>query len=323
MIGPRRLRKNPIIKNLVAEVQLSKNMFVQPYFVKLGNNKYDEIDMMPGVFQWSIDKLLPEIESNLKIGLDKILLFGVDNVKDANASSANNENNAIAESIKEIKQQFGKDIFVISDVCLCAHTTDGHCGLNGGDLASNNKSVDILANMALMHAQMGVDMVSPSDMMDGRVLAIRDKLDEHSFDEVSIMSYTAKYASAYYGPFREAANSAPAAGSNRQHYQMDIRNKQEAVKEALLDEAEGADVLMVKPALAFLDIIQTVKENTLLPVACYNVSGEYSMVKIGTSKGLFNERDVVIENMTSFARAGASIVISYHTKDIFKNNWLF
>lgn len=307
---------------MVAEVQLNNNMFVQPYFVKLGSNKCNEIDMMPGVFQWSIDKLLPEIESNLKIGLNKILLFGVDNVKDANASSANNENNAIAESIKEIKQQFGKDIFVISDVCLCAHTTDGHCGTEGANITSNNASVEILADMALMHAQMGVDMVSPSDMMDGRVMVIREKLNDNAFEGVSIMSYSAKYASAYYGPFREAANSAPTEGSNRKHYQMDIRNKQEAIKETLLDEAEGADIVMVKPALAFLDIIQTVKENTFLPIACYNVSGEYSMVKFGANKGLFKESEIVIENMTSFARAGASVIISYHTKDILQNNWL-
>jgi porphobilinogen synthase len=306
---------------MVAETRLSKDMFIYPYFISKGSNRITPIDAMPGVSRFTPDKLLADVEKGLKVGVNKVLLFGTGEDKSDDAHTAHSDHSVVAESVRLLKQKFGEDLFVITDVCLCAYTTYGHCGIIENDYVQNDPSVDVLSLMALSHAQAGADMVAPSDMMDGRVAAIREVLDKNSFQNTSIMSYAAKFASAYYGPFREAADSAPGKG-DRKSYQMDPRNGREALHEAILDEEEGADILMVKPALAYLDIIRAVRENTLLPVACYNVSGEYTMVKTAAAAKLIDEERIVMENMHAFARAGAGIIISYHTRDIFEKGWI-
>ncbi len=318
---PRRLRKNPIIRELVAETRLSKDMFIYPYFVIPGKKHIHPIAAMPGINHFSVDELVKDVEHGLKHGLNKILLFGAGEEKTSDASSSFSKNSIVVKAVTELKKQFGDELYVITDVCVCAYTTHGHCGILQNDYVQNDASVEVLAKMALSHARAGADMVAPSDMMDGRVGAIRNLLDKNGLENTSIMSYAIKFASAYYGPFREAADSSPKKG-DRKSYQMDFRNGNEALKEAILDENEGADILMVKPALAYLDILRDLKENTLLPVACYNVSGEYSMVKIAAQKGLIDEQRIVMENMHAFARAGASIIITYHAKDILNKSWL-
>jgi porphobilinogen synthase len=227
----------------------------------------------------------------------------------------------VPTALRRLKSEFGQDVYLITDVCVCAYTTHGHCGVLHNNSVLNDPSVAILSKMALAHAQAGADMVAPSDMMDGRIGVIRRDLDAQGFSDTGIMSYAVKFASAYYGPFREAANSAPGKG-DRSGYQMDFRNRNESLREALLDEEEGADILMVKPALAYLDIIRAVKEQTLLPMACYNVSGEYSMVKAAAKAGLIDEAKMVLENMYAFTRAGADIIITYHARDMMEHKWL-
>jgi len=318
---PRRLRTSPIIRELVAEIRLSKNMFIYPYFITKGKNKIEAIDAMPGINRFSIDTLISDVEKGLKAGVNKILLFGVGEEKSEDAHSSHDEHSVVADAVRELKKKFGSDLFIVTDICLCAYTTHGHCGMLHGDYVDNDSSLPVLAQMALAHAQAGADMVAPSDMMDGRVLAIRNLLDENNFVSTPIMSYSTKFASAYYGPFREAADSAPGKG-DRKSYQMDFRNGREALREAQLDEDEGADIVMVKPALAYLDVIKTVRENTLLPVACYNVSAEYSMVKAAARAGYIDEQRITMENMHAFARAGADIIISYHTREIFEKGWI-
>ncbi len=318
---PRRLRKNSIIRNAIAETRLSKEMFVYPYFVTAGKNVAEPIKAMPGVFHFSIDRLLKDVEKGLKHGINKVLLFGVGETKTKNASSSFDKNSIVAKAVRELKNKFGDELYVITDVCVCAYTTHGHCGILEHEYVQNDKSVDVLAKMALAHAQAGADMVAPSDMMDGRVLAIRQTLDKNGFENTAIMSYSTKFASAYYGPFREAADSSPSHG-DRKSYQMDFRNGREALQESLIDENEGADILMVKPALAYLDVIRELRDNTLLPIACYNVSGEYSMVKAAAKQGLVDEQKIVMENMYAFARAGAGIIITYHARDILGKGWL-
>ena len=318
---PRRLRKNPIIREMIAETRLNKDMFIYPYFVVPGKKVMEKIDAMPGIHHFSVDELLKDVEKGLRTGINKILLFGVGEEKTKDASSSFSNNSIVAKAVRELKKKFGEELYVITDVCVCAYTTHGHCGILDGDRVHNDSSVEVIAKMALAHAQAGADMVAPSDMMDGRVIAIRELLDKNKLEDTAIMSYASKFASAYYGPFREAADSSPQKG-DRKSYQMDLRNAKEALREALLDESEGADILMVKPALAYLDVISTLRANTLLPVACYNVSGEYSMVKAAAQKGWIDEQKIVMENMHAFARAGAGIIISYHTKDIFEKKWL-
>lgn len=321
MIRPRRLRRNPIIRELVAETRLSKDMFIYPYFITKGNNVTQPIDAMPGIHRFSVEPLLKDVEKGLKAGINKILLFGVGEDKFDDAHSAHSDHSLVADAIRALKKQFGSDLYVISDICLCAYTTHGHCGLIKGNEVDNDSSLPVLAEMALAHAQAGVDMVAPSDMMDGRVMAIRELLDDHQFESLPIMSYAVKFASAYYGPFREAADSAPGKG-DRKSYQMDFRNGREALLEAALDESEGADIVMVKPALAYLDVIKAVRERSDLPVACYNVSAEYSMVKSAAKAGLIDEQRIVMENMYAFARAGAGIIITYHARDIVEKAWI-
>ncbi len=318
---PRRLRKNPIIRELVAETRLSKDMFIYPYFVIKGKNSIQPIDAMPGISRFSIDALVDDVAKGLKVGINKILLFGVGEDKFEDAHSAYHDHSIVAEAVCELKKKFGDDLFVITDVCLCAYTTHGHCGILQNNYVDNDSSLEVLAKMSLAHAQAGADMVAPSDMMDGRIAAIRKKLDENNFVNTAIMSYATKFASAYYGPFREAADSAPGKG-DRKSYQMDFRNINEALREAKLDEEEGADIVMVKPALAYLDVIRAVKENTNLPVACYNVSAEYTMVKTAANAGFIDEQKIVMENMFAFTRAGANIIITYHARDILEKKWM-
>jgi len=318
---PRRLRKNPIIRELVAETHLSANMFIYPYFVVKGKNVSEPIDAMPGISRLSLDLLINDVEKGMRSGINKILLFGVGEEKSDDAHSAYGNNSVVIHAIAELKKKFGDDLYVITDVCLCAYTTHGHCGILKNDYVENDSTLEVLSKMALSHSQAGADMVAPSDMMDGRIGAIRKKLDENNFVNTAIMSYAAKFASAYYGPFREAASSAPGKG-DRKSYQMDFRNIDEAIREAKFDEEEGADILMVKPALAYLDVIKAVKENTTVPVACYNVSAEYTMVKTAAQKGFIDEQKIVMENMHAFVRAGANIIITYHAKDILTSGWL-
>jgi len=321
LIRPRRLRKSPILRELVAETRLSKDMFIYPYFVVPGNNVVHGIDTMPGVSHFSVDTLLKDVEKSLSLGINKVLLFGVGEKKIEDASSSYDKHSVVANAVRELKKEFADDLYVVTDVCTCAYTTHGHCGILQHDYVQNDKTVDVLARMALTHAEAGADMVAPSDMMDGRILGIREKLDKNNLENTAIMSYSIKFASAYYGPFREAADSAPGKG-DRKAYQMDFRNPREAMRESKLDEQEGADILMVKPALAYLDVIKGLRESTDLPVACYNVSGEYAMVKAAGAKGWIDEQKVIMENMYAFNRAGASIIITYHAREIMEKSWI-
>ncbi len=321
LIRPRRLRKSPVLREMVSETRLSKDMFIYPYFVVPGKNIVHGIDAMPGISHFSADSLVKDVERSLELGINKVLLFGVGEEKSEDASSSYSKNSVVANAVRELKKAFGEDLYVVTDVCACAYTTHGHCGILDHNYVQNDKTVEVLAKMALTHAEAGADMVAPSDMMDGRVLGIREKLDYNGLENIAIMSYSIKFASAYYGPFREAADSAPGKG-DRKAYQMDFRNPRETMREAILDEQEGADILMVKPALAYLDIIYRLKENTDLPVACYNVSGEYSMVKAAGSQGWIDEQKVIMENMYAFSRAGANIIITYHAREILEKGWM-
>jgi porphobilinogen synthase len=321
IIRPRRNRKNSIVREMVAETRLHKDMLVYPVFATSGKNQKKEISSMPGIFNYSIDELLKHAEKSMKLGVNKLLIFGVGEEKSENGESSFKKDSIVCNAIAALRQEFKEEIFLISDVCLCAYTSHGHCGVLENGYVKNDESVSVLSKMALSHARSGVDIVAPSDMMDGRVGAIRESLDSEGFKQTGIMSYSIKYASAYYGPFREAADSSPQSG-DRKSYQMDYRNSSEAMQEAMLDENEGADILMVKPALAYLDIIKELKQNTNLPVACYNVSGEYSMVKAAALNNWIDEGRVVKENLTAFARAGANIIITYHALDAVENNWL-
>ena len=321
IIRPRRLRKNSIVREMIAETRVSKEMFIYPYFITKGKNIVQPIEAMPGINRFSVDTLLVDVEKGLKVGINKILLFGVGENKFEDAHSAHDTHTVVAEAVRELKKKFGEEIYIITDICLCAYTSHGHCGLIQNDYVDNDSSLDVLAKMALTHVQAGADMVAPSDMMDGRVAAIRKMLDQNGFENAPIMSYSTKFASAYYGPFREAADSAPSKG-DRKSYQMDYRNAREAVREAVIDEQEGADMLMVKPALAYLDVIKSVREATSVPLACYNVSAEYTMVKVAAQAGLIDEQRIVMENMHAFARAGADVIITYHARDILERGWL-
>ena len=321
IIRPRRLRKNSIVREMIAETRVSKEMFIYPYFITKGKNIVQPIETMPGINRFSVDTLLVDVEKGLKVGINKILLFGVGENKFEDAHSAHDTHTVVAEAVRELKKKFGEELYIITDICLCAYTTHGHCGLIKNDYVDNDSSLDVLAKMALTHVQAGADMVAPSDMMDGRVAAIRKMLDQNGFENAPIMSYSTKFASAYYGPFREAADSAPSKG-DRKSYQMDYRNAREAVREAVIDEQEGADMVMVKPALAYLDVIKSVREATSVPLACYNVSAEYTMIKVAAQAGLIDEQRIVMENMHAFARAGADVIITYHARDIVERGWL-
>lgn len=318
---PRRLRKNAIVREMVAETRLSKDMFVYPYFVVPGKNVVHPIDAMPGINHFSEDRLVQDVEKGLKLGVNKIMLFGVGDEKSEDAASAYHDHSLVPSTVRLLKREFCDDLYIVTDVCVCSYTTHGHCGILQNDYVQNDATVEVIARMALAHAQAGADLLAPSDMMDGRVLAMRKLLDSEGFVNTAIMSHATKFASAYYGPFREAADCAPSKG-DRKAYQMDFRNGQEALREALLDAEEGADILMVKPALAYLDVMHNLKLHSDVPIACYNVSGEYSMVKAAAQKGWIDEEKVVMETMHAFARAGASVITTYHIRDMVEKNWI-
>lgn len=310
----RRLRKNEKIRRLVRENHLTLDDLICPIFVIHGQGVKEEVQAMPGVYRLSVDLLAKEIEEIVSLGIPGIILFGVPEYKDEMGSAAYSEDGIVQQAAQEIKR-IAPDLLVITDVCLCQYTSHGHCGIIQGNNVVNDPTLELLAKTALSHARAGADMVAPSDMMDGRVSAIREALDQEGFTHVGIMAYSAKYASAYYGPFREAAGSAPQFG-DRLSYQMDPANGDEAIRETLLDIQEGADIVMVKPALSYLDIVYRVKESFGLPVCVYNVSGEYSLIKAAAKAGFVDEKKIVLETLTSMKRAGADIIITYHAKDV-------
>ncbi len=320
---PRRLRRTPVLRDLVAETRLFPERLVQPHFVLPVERGTEPVEAMPGIARVGLEDLLRQVEEDLVLGIRSVLLFGVpaEEDKDPEGRMAADPEGAVPRAVRRLKDRFGDDLLVITDVCLCAYTDHGHCGLPGDHDVDNDATLPRLVEMALCHAAAGADLVAPSDMMDGRVGAIRDALDDAGYETTGILSYAVKYASAYYGPFREAAGSAPGKG-DRKGYQMDVRNAREALREACLDEAEGADMLMVKPALAYLDVIRAVREATRLPLAAYNVSGEYSQVKAAAARGFIDEGAVVRENLLAMARAGADVLITYHAREALAHGWI-
>jgi porphobilinogen synthase len=315
---PRRLRRTEAIRRMVRETELSTRGFVYPMFACPGNGVRTEISSMPGIYQQSVDQLVEECREVESLGIPAVILFGIPEHKDERGSEAASPTGVVQRAIEAIHRA-KLNLVVITDVCLCEYTSHGHCGMIENGEVANDATLALLVEEALSHARAGADIVAPSDMMDGRVGAIRAALDSHGFPEVPILSYAAKYCSAFYGPFRDAAQSAPQFG-DRRGYQMDPANAREALREVALDLKEGADAVMVKPALAYLDIIRTVRDRFDVPVAAYNVSGEYSMVKAAASNGWIDERRVVLEILTGIARAGADIILTYHAKDVAR--WL-
>lgn len=314
IIRPRRLRGSESIRKMVRETQLAIDDLVYPLFVAHGLDVKLEIPSMPGCYQFSVDALCQEAEEIAALDIPAILLFGLPSTKDEVGSEAYNSDGIVQKAVRAIKRTV-PDLMVITDVCLCEYTSHGHCGVIRDGRLINDETLELLVRTAVSHAEAGADMVAPSDMMDGRVAAIRDGLDEAGLVETPIMAYSAKYASAFYGPFREAANSAPQFG-DRKTYQMDPANRREAMKEMMLDLDEGADIIMVKPALSYLDIISDARTAVDVPIAAYNVSGEYSMVKAAAQNGWVDEERIVTEILTSIKRAGADIILTYHAKDV-------
>lgn len=311
---PRRLRANPTIRRMMRETHLSIDDLIYPMFVTDGKGVRNPISSMPEVFQLSVDELLKELKEVVDLGIPAIDLFGVPEKKDREGRHALDDNGLIQQAVRAIKDTY-PDLMVMTDICLCEWLDHGHCGLIEGETILNDATLPVLAEMAVSHAKAGADMVSPSDMMDGRVRAIRDALDDNGFQMVPIMAYSAKFASGFYGPFREAAQGAPTFG-DRTTYQMDPANGREAVKEALMDVAEAADVVMVKPALSYLDLIYRVKQETLLPVAAYNVSGEYSMIWAAANNDWLELERVMMETLVSMKRAGADLILTYFSKRV-------
>jgi len=321
-VRPRRLRASEALRESVAETRIYKSQLIQPHFVIDGRRKSQAIVSMPGIERESVDRIVKTVEGDLAAGVKSIILFGVpEGAKDANGSPSYHKNALVPRAVRELKKQFGSDLVVYCDICLCAYTSHGHCGILQNGVIVNDASLEHLALQSVECAEAGADFVAPSDMMDGRVAAIRGALDTNGFVHTGILAYSAKYASAYYGPFRDAAHSAPSSG-DRKTYQMDPRNAREAARECKLDEAEGADIIMIKPALAYLDIISRIRNITDLPVAAYNVSGEYSMVKAAAAAGWIDERLAAVENLTAIARAGADLILTYHARDACKQNWI-
>ncbi|MBA3508936.1 MAG: porphobilinogen synthase [Thermoleophilaceae bacterium] len=311
----RRLRRTGVLRDMVRETELTPSHLVQPYFVELGTDSRTPISSMPGVDRLSISHLVEEAGRAQEAGVPSVLLFGLPAEKDERASGAYDDEGVVQLAVRALKEAH-PDLAVITDVCLCEYTSHGHCGVVGADgQVDNDVSLELLAKTALSHARAGADAVAPSDMMDGRVAALRSQLDAEDLKDTPIIAYSAKYASAFYGPFREAADSAPSFG-DRRSYQMDPANSDEAVREALLDVEEGADMLMVKPAMAYLDVLHRVKEATKLPVAAYNVSGEYAMVEAAAASGYLDRTATVLETLTSIRRAGADVVITYWATEV-------
>ncbi len=322
-IRPRRLRRSPLLRELVAETLVRPAHLVVPHFVLDADSAHQDVPSMPGVVRMGRRELLARVEADLELGLRSVLLFGLADadIKDGVGSAAAHAAGAVPRAVRELKRAFGAELLVITDVCLCAYTDHGHCGLVEQGVVRNDASLEHLAAMALAHAEAGADVVAPSDMMDGRVAALRDALDGQGFEDTAILSYAVKYASAYYGPFRDAAGSAPGKG-DRKTYQMDPRNAREALREARLDEQEGADALMVKPALAYLDVVAAVRRASDLPLFAYNVSGEYALVKAAAERGWVDEPALVRENLVAMRRAGADAILTYHARDAVQGGWL-
>jgi len=320
---PRRLRQSPALRRLVRETQLDAGKLVLPFFARFGNKLREPVGSMPGVFQLSPDEILREAQAAFELGVPAVLLFGIPNHKDEKASGAYASDGIVQQTVRLLKKEL-PELLVITDVCLCEYMSHGHCGIiqpaaAGVARVANDPSLRILADAALSHAEAGADIVAPSDMMDGRVAAIRQTLDQHNLVDVPILSYAAKFASAFYGPFRDAAESAPKFG-DRRSYQMDGANANEAMREVAMDIEEGADMIMVKPALAYLDIIYRVKTEFGYPTAAYSVSGEFSMIKAAGARGWIDERAVMMESLLAIRRAGADIIITYAAADIAR--WL-
>jgi len=333
---PRRLRASAGLRELVAETAISARQLIWPLFVVAGENRVESIASLPRVQRMSLDRLLPQVERALELGVRSLMLFGVLDArsKDPLGSGAADPAGPVPKALRALRQSFGADLVLMSDVCLCGATDHGHCGVltgsapgRGVQRIDNDATLPRLAEMALAHAEAGVDVVAPSDMMDGRVLAIRDALDQGGFTDVAILSYAVKYASAFYGPFRDAAGSAPSSGmidfpSDRSTYQMDARNLREAVREARLDVEEGADMLMVKPALAYLDVIAQLRRLSPLPLVAYQVSGEYAMIEAAAEAGALNRAAAVRETLLAMRRAGADAIISYYAVEAVEQGWL-
>ncbi|MEJ7846644.1 MAG: porphobilinogen synthase [Pyrinomonadaceae bacterium] len=312
----RRLRKNAALRNMFRETSLAKEDFIYPLFIIEGSGIKREISSMPGQFQMSIDNILRECDELLSLGIGSILLFGIPEAKDEVGSGAYDDNGIIQKALRAVKKDF-PEMLVVTDLCLCEYTSHGHCGVVEDEYVQNDKTLELLAKEALTHAQNGADIIAPSDMMDGRVSVIRQVLDANGFAETPIMAYSAKFSSSFYGPFREAAESAPQFG-DRKSYQMGYGNSDEALREIALDIQEGADIVMVKPALSYLDLIRRTKDNFNIPVAAYNVSGEYSMIKAASERGWIDGEKVMMEVLTSIKRAGADVIITYFAKDAAK-----
>ena len=313
----RRTRLNPLLRDLVRETRLDLDNFIYPLFVVEGQDVRNEIASMPGVFQLSIDEILKECCELKSLGIKSILLFGIPSLKDSVGSDALSDDGIIARTLRAIKAEFGSSLLVITDLCFCEYTDHGHCGILAECSVNNDATLEISAKQALIHAKNGADMIAPSGMMDGIIACLREALDGSGFENLPVMAYSTKFASAYYGPFRDVAESAPSFG-DRKSYQMDSANRFEAIRESLEDEVQGADILMVKPALAFLDIIRDIKERSLLPLCAYNVSGEYALLKAGAKLGVIDYEKVMMETLVGIKRAGADMIISYHAKEVAK-----
>ena len=313
-IRPRRLRSSDCLRRMVRETRVSPDSLIYPLFLIEGENIVEPIPSLEGQYRYSPDRVGEAVEACLKAGVTRVLLFGIPAHKDACGSSAWDENGVVQQGIRAIKEQY-PECYIITDVCMCEYTSHGHCGILCGETVDNDKTLEVLCKTALSHVKAGADMVAPSDMMDGRVGAIRKTLDEAGYTNIPIMAYSAKYASAFYGPFRDAAGSAPAFG-DRRGYQMDPHNRKEAIRECALDVEEGADILMVKPALSYLDVIREVSDTFDLPLCAYQVSGEYAMIKAAGAAGLIDEYRLLCESALSIYRAGANILITYYAKEL-------
>ena len=312
----RRTRNNSLLRDLISNVNLSMDDFIYPIFVEEGDNIKSEIEAMPNQYRYSIDKLKEEIEDIINLGIKGILLFGIPKQKDEKGSGAYDENGIIQKAVRFIKKNFS-NILVITDVCMCEYTSHGHCGILNNDIVDNDLTIDYISKIALSHVKAGADIVAPSDCMDGHVLSIRNILDKNGYVNIPIMSYSVKYASGYYSPFRVAADSTPSFG-DRKSYQMDFRNRKEYISKIENDIEEGADIFIIKPALPYLDVIKDISTKFNIPIASYNVSGEYSMVKAASKLGFIDEKKIVLENMFALKRAGSDIIITYHAKDLAK-----
>ena len=313
-IRPRRLRGSETLRKMVRETRIDRSSLIYPMFVMDGENKVEEITSLPGQYRYTVDRMGEELERQLDAGVSSVMLFGIPEKKDEVGSQAYAEDGIVQRALRYAKKEF-PELYMITDVCMCEYTSHGHCGVLCDHYVDNDKTLKLLAKTALSHVEAGADMVAPSDMMDGRIAAIRETLDASGHVTVPIMSYAVKYASSFYGPFREAAGSAPAFG-DRKSYQMDFHNRREALKEALLDVEEGADILMVKPAMTYLDLVREVRDHVNLPVAAYSVSGEYAMVKAASANGWIDEEKIICEMAASAFRAGADIYLTYYSKEL-------